>query len=45
MATARGECEELNLPLLVRPMEQLSSGGRELGSEPGNGWTVALGGN
>jgi hypothetical protein len=29
MATARGECEELNLFLLGQPMEQLSSGGRE----------------
>lgn len=29
--------------MLAQPMEQLSSGRRELGSKPGNGWKVALG--
>lgn len=38
-----GECGELSLLLLAQPMEQLSSGGRELESEPENDWTVALG--
>lgn len=38
-----GECGALSLPLLAQPMEQLSSGRRELGSKPGNGWKVALG--
>lgn len=38
-----GERGELSLLLLAQPMEQLSSGRRELGSKPGNGWKVALG--
>lgn len=38
-----GECGELCLLLLAQPMEQLSSGGRELGSEHGNDGTIASG--